>query len=67
MKADKEANLEAAPTLCPLSTKQESVSIRACLFDVTIIGSNETLGHYSQLGPTLFILFIPIFGFSVLY
>lgn len=43
MKGDKETNLEAAPTLCPLSTKLEPLSIKTCLFDVTI--NKEAVGH----------------------
>lgn len=43
MKADKESDLEAAPTPCPLSTKLEPRPIRTCLFDVTI--NKEALGH----------------------
>lgn len=43
MKEDKETNLDAAPTLCPLSTELGHLSISLCVFDVTISG--EVLGY----------------------
>lgn len=46
MKADNESDLEAAPTLCPLSIGLEPLPIKTFLFDVTI--NKEVLGHYSQ-------------------